>query len=671
MVSRHILLADDHEGILRAQAILLQRLGYRVTTATSPVEVRRLLDDGWFDVLVLDWRLNDNDNEDDHSGYEIASDVRYESIPRIMWSSFATFQLARKAMGLNNDSRRAAADFVDKSAGPEELAKAIERVLSRQHGTNQTLKIDWRERSDSFTALALYLASDPTGEWLTTRAEELEALFRRLFAAEEHIAIGRRCWRRAERLALAVFAYRPGEANREYLVTLGSPNAIDTEAAGRRRAPQAAAASGNAVLDRSVKTLRFAANCYVLAEARLEGMISWGEWYSQSNQRAMLNSLRELAGRSLSPWHAERVFAGTDEDIDGWLRIRLRLPQPTALATALADRLDWMVNATTTMRPALATIRLEDSMLVVQPPNRHTYAVPDPAAWLSQPQPLVVRDQVCLTYSPGGREPSGLSADAVLVEPNGHTWLTDFGDVAEGVLVADFAALEATLRYELQPPDELPRPEEWGDYNEFDDALAQPATLDARLESPPSLRKAAQAIQQVRRLAVEACGDNTVDLYYRALFYHLAVRLLDRPVGDHPTPNELRVLICLALSLGRLAARLEELATTDEAQPPDAPRLTYHEAADDFYMGDRRLDLAERPHSVLRYLWQHRARWCKAEEIEREVLGDRYENYVSVLASQIRKGMGDIPPFRYLINHRQKGYRLHPSGQSPSADESL
>lgn len=70
--SHHILLVEDHAGVLNATRLLLKSAGYRVTTATSVTEaVERTRDSPDLDLVITDYHL-----EGSGTGKNVISSVR-------------------------------------------------------------------------------------------------------------------------------------------------------------------------------------------------------------------------------------------------------------------------------------------------------------------------------------------------------------------------------------------------------------------------------------------------------------------------------------------------------------------------------------------------------------------------------------------------------------------
>ena len=80
-----ILLADDDQDIRELTAEMLRRRGYTVTTATSGVEARAILETETFDILILDQTMPPG------SGTSVAIERRAlgDTAPIVLWTGWA------------------------------------------------------------------------------------------------------------------------------------------------------------------------------------------------------------------------------------------------------------------------------------------------------------------------------------------------------------------------------------------------------------------------------------------------------------------------------------------------------------------------------------------------------------------------------------------------------
>ena len=123
-----ILFADNDPDFLETRAAFLAQLGYRVVTAHDPAEARRLLAGGGIDLLVVDLRLHDDEDEKDISGLDLVREVA-GSVPKILLTAFPSVDTVREALGSQIEGLAPAIDFVAKREGPGRLLQAVRYAI--------------------------------------------------------------------------------------------------------------------------------------------------------------------------------------------------------------------------------------------------------------------------------------------------------------------------------------------------------------------------------------------------------------------------------------------------------------------------------------------------------------------------------------------------------------
>jgi len=117
-----ILVIDDEEIVLRSCRVVLQQEGYDVETRRSGQEGLDLLRDRPFDIVLCDLKMPRM------SGLEVLRYIQ-ENSPRIsvvIITGYATVASAVEAL------KGGAADYITKPFSPEQLAAAVESVMSRR-----------------------------------------------------------------------------------------------------------------------------------------------------------------------------------------------------------------------------------------------------------------------------------------------------------------------------------------------------------------------------------------------------------------------------------------------------------------------------------------------------------------------------------------------------------
>ena len=128
MARIRILFTEDDSDFLKVRAEFLERKGYQVIPATTPDEAKRILKQEQVDLAILDLRLMDDADEKDISGLILAKETA-RLIPKIILTSYPTYESVREALAPDLQDLPPAVAFVAKQEGPEALLAAIRRAL--------------------------------------------------------------------------------------------------------------------------------------------------------------------------------------------------------------------------------------------------------------------------------------------------------------------------------------------------------------------------------------------------------------------------------------------------------------------------------------------------------------------------------------------------------------
>lgn len=128
-----ILIADNDYSYRKTVGEYLDLHGYKVLHAENPSEAERILQEGAIDLAVLDLRLSNNDDDKDLSGITIAQELA-PHVPKIMLTSFPSFQAVRVAFAPQSERPPAAVAFLTKAEGLNALLSAVELALRQAEG---------------------------------------------------------------------------------------------------------------------------------------------------------------------------------------------------------------------------------------------------------------------------------------------------------------------------------------------------------------------------------------------------------------------------------------------------------------------------------------------------------------------------------------------------------
>lgn len=124
-----ILFADNDRQFLKTRKTFLEKAGYKVISAYTPQEAKRVLNEEGVDLAILDLRLTKNRDIKDISGIQVAREAgRY--VPKIILTLFPGHKTAREALKPSFAGLPPAVDYIDKKEGPAKLLEAVERALN-------------------------------------------------------------------------------------------------------------------------------------------------------------------------------------------------------------------------------------------------------------------------------------------------------------------------------------------------------------------------------------------------------------------------------------------------------------------------------------------------------------------------------------------------------------
>ncbi|NMP30688.1 sigma-54-dependent Fis family transcriptional regulator [Thalassotalea sp. M1531] len=139
MSQRHILIADDDHDILLALKFLLTSENYRVTLASTPLQVIELVKQNDYSALLLDLNFN-LDTTSGEEGLAVIEQITKLALnlPIVVMTGWATVELAVAAM------QKGACDFVQKPWDNERLLSIIRNqiALASQKQENEKLNVE-------------------------------------------------------------------------------------------------------------------------------------------------------------------------------------------------------------------------------------------------------------------------------------------------------------------------------------------------------------------------------------------------------------------------------------------------------------------------------------------------------------------------------------------------
>ncbi len=524
-MTSHILFADNDVSFLDTRSEFLERAGYDVIKATTLAEAEWLLKNANIHLAILDIRMQNDDDERDRSGLELAKQTAYRSVPKIILTNYAYYDAVREALK-EQKGFKPAVDVVKKEDGPEALIAAIKGAFDESVRINWSLTLDWHATSPH--DLTWYLEPELRGEdeRLLNRAEELQDLFRRLFYDWERIRIDRVLWQREGRVALTVFAFK-GAAMDSFVVVCGENARVMEEAERWRTFAPKAQGETSTTLAHPAETTHYAANAYALAKADLETVRSLEEVYRTGDRKLFTRAVEALFEKTLAAWQPGPLVP-VERAVEELYRARLGL---------------------TAERIAPPAVRARWQKLVQYVPELKTN-VPDPEPIIALLQAADAEPSTLTIKSPGT-----LRGDDILVDANGRAWLTDFADAGDVPRFWNFVALESAIRFAWLDEREVMRLREVEECLLEDSHFGRP---DAQEVESAAAHQAVRLMQPIRRLAARAVGKEYWQ-YHLGIFFHAARRLADFDPTLTPTPSEQARLAHALMAMALIAAKMGQM----------------------------------------------------------------------------------------------------------------
>ncbi|MFN8457504.1 MAG: response regulator [Anaerolineae bacterium] len=134
-----ILFVDNNRDFLKTRSEFLEQGGYDLILAFEPKEALKIMAQEQIDLVILDLRLINDDDEKDFSGLNLAKESN-PSIPKIILTRFPSVEAVREALRPAFNDLPPALDFISKLEGPEALLTAVKRALMLANSSKKANK---------------------------------------------------------------------------------------------------------------------------------------------------------------------------------------------------------------------------------------------------------------------------------------------------------------------------------------------------------------------------------------------------------------------------------------------------------------------------------------------------------------------------------------------------
>lgn len=512
---RRALVLEDEQSWRTVLIEALTELGFVAEGAANPAEARKLLEHGFYHLLMLDISM-ESGNADNAEGMQLLDELHQSDQRRalrvVILSGFGSQERYREAFvnyGVD--------DFLDKHTFSEkEFLRDIERIWSKDLKINLGLEIIWQGVRNA--AEACYNLRLPGGrvkkgtEESRRLGEELEDLLCRLFHQAKTIVVEPMERGKSGAGVLRVQPTFPDTGTGRWVVVkFGHYLGILQEAENYERFVEPFVGGGRSTKVETVqRTLRLGGIRYSFAGAASDKFEDFGTFYKHSHTEEIHRTLDNLFLDTCAAWYDNR---GRLEplDLSADYRELLSLQDFQVLDDPLHRGL----------KAVQGRERLQFQALGLDG------TFPNPLLTMADRR-LVRSTYVCITHG-------DLNRGNVLVDPQGSTWLIDFLRTSRGHILRDFAQLDATVRILLLGEEEATLPERLA----LEEALLRIdrfSQLDAAQEhgGNPALAKAYATCLHIRRLAAKTVGsrqhDDMSEYHIASLFFALnLIRFWDLP----------------------------------------------------------------------------------------------------------------------------------------------
>jgi len=135
----HLLIIDDEENIRRTAAVVLEAMGHETAGAENRAGALKQLEGERFDLAFLDLKLNGE------SGLDLLPEMLKidPELEVVVFTAYASIETAVEAM------RRGAADYIPKPFTPEQIRRALSRILEARKLRRRVAELESRLSADS------------------------------------------------------------------------------------------------------------------------------------------------------------------------------------------------------------------------------------------------------------------------------------------------------------------------------------------------------------------------------------------------------------------------------------------------------------------------------------------------------------------------------------------
>lgn len=500
-----ILIVDDKQRWRDLLRETLERGGYRADTAGTIDEARRLLAASFYHLLVLDIRMED-DNDANVEGMDLLRSVNElggaDAIKVIMLSAYGTKEQMREAF-----RDRHVEDFLTKEDFDDiEFLKQVRAIFAERIQVNFGLSINWQKvAGPQQMVLNMRVGGERIGRdtpepKLRAAAEELDDLLCRLFHQCDSLLVQPLTAGRSDAGVLLTERFDASGSAPPVVAKFGDAREIRAEHAHFKQYIEGRIGGGRttSVIDTPRFTPRLGGIVYSMLGASSERFESFESFYQRAGADQIKTVLQRLFFDTCRAWY----------DNPGVRRVHNLTEEYLATLGYNAERLERVLDER--FKGVQGRQKLQFRALG----SEHQFTNPIPLLGL---QPFLRSTLVCTTHG-------DLHAQNILVDSDLHAWLIDFLRTGPGHILRDVACLDTAVRIQLLAADEASLEERWAlerglaGVSRFSDLDRLPPTLPTANQK---LRKAYEVSLYLRQLARQIIlrGEDFSE-YLIATFYY-------------------------------------------------------------------------------------------------------------------------------------------------------
>ncbi|MGB5296924.1 MAG: sigma-54 dependent transcriptional regulator [Thermoanaerobaculia bacterium] len=217
-MTARILVVDDEQSMLEFLRLLLEEIGYQVTTASSVEEGRTQIRESGFDLVLCDIIMPDG------NGLDLLREIKQQDsrISVIMMTAYTSTKTAIEAM------RRGAYDYVSKPFDVEELKVVMQKALEKTELVDENFYLR-RELEEKYRFSNIIGRSRPM--------QEIFKLIERVARTNSTVLLEGESGTGKELIARAIHYESPRSSNRFLSVNCGAlpENLLESELFGHER----------------------------------------------------------------------------------------------------------------------------------------------------------------------------------------------------------------------------------------------------------------------------------------------------------------------------------------------------------------------------------------------------------------------------------------------------